>query len=185
MASSTEIRKGRVLDYQGNPHLVLDMIHRTRGRGSGWVQATLRNLRTGSSSTIKFRSNENVEFMHTEVNKLEFSYKDRNGYYFMDLETYETIEIPTEVVAPIKEFLVEGNMYDILYVDGEAIDLNLPNVVEMEIIEAPEGLRGDTASAATKAAKTESGLVIQVPLFIKTGDRVKINTTEKSYAGRV
>ena len=185
MASSTEIRKGRVLDYQGNPHLVLDMIHRTRGRGSGWVQATLRNLRTGSSSTIKFRSNENVEFMHTEVNKLEFSYQDPNGYYFMDLETYETIEIPTEVVAAIKEFLVEGNMYDILYVNGEAIDLNLPNVVEMEITEAPEGLRGDTASAATKAAKTESGLVIQVPLFIKTGDRVKINTAEKSYAGRV
>ncbi len=185
MASSTEIRKGRVLDYQGTPHLVLDMIHRTRGRGSGWVQATLRNLRTGSSSTVKFRSNETVEFMHTQVNKLEFSYQDRTGYYFMDLETYHTIEIPTGVVASIKEFLVEGNMYDILHVNGEAIDVNLPNVVEMEIIEAPEGLRGDTASAATKSAKTESGLVIQVPLFIKTGDRVKINTAEKSYGGRV
>ena len=185
MASPTEIRKNKVLDYQGVPHLVLDMIHRTRGRGSGWVQATLRNLRTGSSSTTKFRSSENVEFMHTSVNKLEFSYQDRDSYYFMDLETYETVEIPATVVASIKEFLVEGNLYDILYVNGEAIGLNLPNVVEMEITEAPEGLRGDTASAATKSATTESGLVIQVPLFIKVGNRVKINTSDKSYAGRV
>ncbi len=185
MASPTDIRKGRVLEYQGIPHLVLDMIHRTRGRGGGWVQATLRNLKTGSSSTVKFRSSENVEFMHTEVNKLEFSYQDANGYYFMNLETYHTIEIPAEVVQTLKEFLVAGNMYDILYVDGQAIDVNLPNAVEMEITEAPEGLRGDTANAATKAATTESGLVIQVPLFIKQGDRVKINTADKSYAGRV
>ena len=134
---------------------------------------------------MKFRSSENVEFMHTEVNKLEFSYDDPTGYFFMDLETYETIEIPLEVAQPIKEFLVAGNMYDILYVDGTPIDVNLPSSVEMEITEAPEGLRGDTASAATKAATTESGLVIQVPLFVKPGDRVKINTADKSYAGRV
>ncbi|MCZ6673974.1 MAG: elongation factor P [Verrucomicrobia bacterium] len=185
MASPTDIRKGRVMDYQGSPHLVLDMIHRTQGRGSGWVQASLRNLKTGSSTTVKFRSSEKVEFLHTEVNKLEFSYDDPTGYYFMDLETYDTIEIPVEMAEPIKEFLVAGNMYDLLYVDGKPIDVNLPSSVEMEITEAPEGLRGDTASAATKAATTESGLVIQVPLFVKLGDRVKINTADKSYAGRV
>lgn len=173
------------MDHQGAPHLVLDMIHRTQGRGSGWVQATLRNLKTGSSSTVKFRSNETVEFLHTEVNKLEFSYEDPAGYHFMDLETYETIDIPLEVGESKKEFLVPGNMYDILYVDGTPIDVNLPSSVEMEITEAPEGLRGDTASAATKSATTESGLVIQVPLFVKQGDRVKINTADKSYAGRV
>jgi elongation factor P len=185
MASPTDIRKGRVMDYQGTPHLVMDMLHRTQGRGSGWVQATLRNLKTGSSSTVKFRSNENVEFLHTEMNKLEFSYDDPTAYFFMDLETYETIEIPLEIGDPIKGFLVAGNMYDILYVDGTPIDVNLPTAVEMEITEAPEGLRGDTASAATKSATTESGLVIQVPLFVKPGDRVKINTSDKSYAGRV
>ncbi len=173
------------MDYHGIPHLVLDMIHRTQGRGSGWVQATLRNLKTGSSSTVKFRSSENVEFMHTEVQKLEFSYDDPSGYFFMDLETYETVEIPLEAAESIKEFLVPGNMYDLLYVDGTPIDVNLPSSVEMEITEAPEGLRGDTASAATKAATTESGLVIQVPLFVKVGDRVKINTADKSYTGRV
>lgn len=185
MASPTDIRKGRVMDYQGTPHLVLDMIHRTQGRGSGWVQATLRNLRTGSSSTVKFRSSENVDFMHTEVEKLEFSYDDPSGYFFMDLETYETVEIPLEIAESIKEFLVSGNMYDLLYVNGTPIDINLPSSVEMEITEAPEGLRGDTASAATKSATTESGLIIQVPLFVKAGDRIKINTADKSYAGRV
>lgn len=185
MASPTDIRKGRVMSYQGKPHLVLDMLHRTQGRGSGWVQATLRNLKTGSSSTVKFRSSENVEFMHTEVHKLEFSYADSNGYFFMDLETYDTIEIPAEICDSIKEFLVPTNMYDILYVDDKATDVTLPTAVEMEITEAPEGLRGDTASAATKAATTESGLVLQVPLFVKQGDRIKINTSDKSYQGRV
>jgi len=185
MPSPTDIRKGRVMEYQGTPHLVLDMLHRTQGRGSGWVQATLRNLKTGSSSTVKFRSSENVEFMHTEVHKLEFSYNDPSGYFFMDLETYDTIEIPTEIAESIKEFLVAGNMYDILYVNDKPTDVTLPNSVEMEITEAPEGLRGDTASAATKAATTESGLVLQVPLFVKQGDRIKINTSDKSYQGRV
>lgn len=185
MASPTDIRKGRVIDYHGTPHLVLDMLHRTQGRGSGWVQATLRNLKNGSSSTIKFRSSENVEFMHTEVHKLEFSYDDPTGYFFMDLETYDTIEIPVEIAESIEEFLVAGNMYDILYVNDKPIDVTLPTSVEMEIIEAPKGLRGDTASAATKAAKTESGLMLQVPLFVKQGDRIKINTSDKSYQGRV
>jgi elongation factor P len=185
MASPTEIRKGRVMDYQGTPHLVLDMQFRTQGRGSGWVQASLRNLKTGSSSTVKFRSSETVEFLQTEVHKLEFSYDDPSGYFFMNLDTYETIEIPVGIVEPVKEFLVAGNMYDILYVEGVAIDVSLPNSVEMEIVEAPQGLRGDTASAATKSATTESGLVIQVPLFVKAGDRIKINTSDKSYQGRV
>jgi len=185
MASPTDIRKGRVLDYNKVPHLVLDMIHRTQGRGSGWVQATLRNLKTGNSTTVKFRSTETIEFMHTEVHKLEFSYADQDVYSFMNLETYESIELPVEMAEDKKEFLVEGNMYNILYVDDKPIDNDLPASVEMEITEAPEGLKGDTASAATKSATTESGLILQVPLFIKQGDRVKISTADKSYMGRV
>jgi elongation factor P len=94
-------------------------------------------------------------------------------------------EIPVEIAESIKEFLVASNMYDILYVNDKPIDVTLPTSVEMEIIEAPEGLRGDAASAATKAAKTESGLMLQVPLFVKQGDRIKINTSDKSYQGRV
>lgn len=91
MASPTEIRKGRVLDYQGAPHLVLDMQHRTQGRQAGFVQVTLRNMNTGASSTNKFRSTENVEFMHTENQKLEFSYTDPDGYHFLHPETYDDI----------------------------------------------------------------------------------------------
>ncbi len=185
MASPTEIRKGRVLTYQGTPHIVLDMLHRTQGRGSGWVQATIRNLKTNSSSTVKFRSTEKVEFLHTDTQKLEYSYDDPNGYYFMDMESFETIELPRTIGDSFREFLVPANMYTILYVDDKPIDINLPNMVEMDITDAPEGLRGDTASAATKSATTETGMVLQVPLFVKPGDKIKINTTDKSYQGRV
>ena len=142
MASPTDIRKGRVLDYQGAPHLVLEMQHRTQGRQAGFVQTTLRNLQSGSTTTTKFRSTDNVEFMHTTTQKLEYSYKDAEGHHFMDLETYEDTVLPSEVIGEDDYFLVEGNTYDILLVDGKAIRLELPASVEANVIEAPEALRG-------------------------------------------
>ena len=126
MASPTDIRKGRVMNYQGAPHLVLEMLHRTQGRQAGFVQTTLRNLQSGSTTTTKFRSTDNVEFMHTTTNKLEFSYKDSDGHHFMDLESYEDTVLPSEVIGEDDNFLVEGNTYDILLIDGKALKLELP-----------------------------------------------------------
>ena len=99
MASPTDIRKGRVMVYQGAPHLVLEMQHRTQGRQAGFVQTTLRNLQSGSTTTTKFRSTDNVDFMHTTTQKLEYSYKDPDGHHFMDLETYEDTILPSEVIG--------------------------------------------------------------------------------------
>lgn len=185
MASPTDIRKGRVMDYQGAPHLVLEMLHRTQGRQAGFVQTTLRNLQSGSTTTTKFRSTDNVEFMHTTTNKLEFSYKDPDGHHFMDLESYEDTVLPSEVIGDDDNFLVEGNTYDILLIDGKALKLELPASVEATVIEAPDALRGDTAGNVLKPVTISSGLTIQVPLFIKKDDVIKISTTDRSYLGRV
>ena len=185
MASPTDIRKGRVMNYQGAPHLVLEMLHRTQGRQAGFVQTTLRNLQSGSTTTTKFRSTDNVEFMHTTTNKLEFSYKDSDGHHFMDLESYEDTVLPSEVIGEDDNFLVEGHTYDILLIDGKALKLELPASVEATVIEAPDALRGDTAGNVLKPVTISSGLTIQVPLFIKKDDVIKISTNDRSYLGRV
>ena len=185
MASPTDIRKGRVMVYHGAPHLVLEMLHRTQGRQAGFVQTTLRNLQSGSTTTTKFRSTDNVEFMHTTTQKLEFSYKDTEGHHFMDLETYEDTVLPSDIIGEDDYFLVEGNTYDILLIDGEAIRLELPASVEAKVIEAPEALRGDTAGNVLKPVTISSGITIQVPLFIKKDDVIKISTNDRSYLGRV
>lgn len=185
MASPTDIRKGRVIVYQGSPHLVLEMLHRTQGRQAGFVQTTLRNLQSGSTTTTKFRSTDNVEFLHTSTQKLEYSYKDPEGHHFMDLETYEDTVLPSEVIGEDDYFLVEGNTYDILLVDGDAVRLELPASVEAKVIEAPDALRGDTAGNVLKPVLISSGITVQVPLFIKKDDIVKISTSDRSYLGRV
>ena len=185
MASPTDIRKGKVIVYQGTPHLVLEMQHRTQGRQAGFVQTTLRSLQSGSTTTTKFRSTDSVEFMHTTTQKLEFSYKDADGHHFMDLETYEDTVLSSEMIGEDDNFLVEGNSYDILLVDGEAIRLELPASVEATVTEAPEALRGDTAGNVLKPVTISSGITVQVPLFIKKDDVIKISTSDKSYLGRV
>ena len=184
MASPTEIRKGRVMDYQGAPHLVLDMQHRTQGRQAGFVQVTLRNMNTGASTTNKFRTTETVEFMHTEQRKLEYSYKDADGYHFMDPDTYDDIIFDEAMVSEALDFMVEGKEYDITYVDDKPTSISLPASIEVKVVESPEGVRGDTASNVQKPATLETGLVVQVPLFIKEGEIIKINTESKAYVSR-
>ena len=146
MASPTDVRKGKVLNYQGTPHLVLDVQHRTQGRQAGFIQASLRNLSTGSSTSTKIRTTDSVEIMHTDMVKLEYSYKDSDGYHFMDPETFEDILLDASLVEDSKEFLVETQAYSILHVNDKPILIELPASVEMKVVESPEGIRGDTAS---------------------------------------
>jgi len=185
MASPTEIRKGRAILFQGSPHIVLEMQHRTQGRQAGFVQTTLRSLQSGSTTTTKFRSTDNVEFLHTTTQKLEYSYQDGDGFHFMDLETYEDTVLSAEMVGEDEIFLVEGNNYDILLVDDQAVRLELPSSVEVTVTEAPDALRGDTAGNVLKPVTISSGITVQVPLFIKKDDVIKVSTDDRSYLGRV
>lgn len=184
MASPTDVRKGKVLDYQGNPHLVLDVQHRTQGRQAGFMQVTMRNLNTGASTNTKIRTTDSVNILHTDHVKLEFSYVDGDGYHFMDPESFEDILLDENLVEEAKDFLVETQAYSVLHVDDKPISIELPPAIEMKVTESPEGVKGDTASNVQKPATLETGLTVQVPLFIKEGETIKVNTADRSYAGR-
>lgn len=184
MASPTDIRKGKVILYNSAPHLVLEMLHRTQGRQAGFVQVTLRNLTSGSSTTTKLRSTDSVDILMTDTRRLELSYVDQEGWHFMDPETFEDVVLQENLVEDAKNFLSEGNVVDVLFVDGEPVQVQLPASVELEVIEAPDAIKGDTSGAALKPVTVSTGLVIQTPLFIKTGERIKVSTADKGYLGR-
>ena len=184
MASPTEIRKGKVIMYQGQPCLVMEMEHRSQGRQAGFVQMTFRNLVNGSSGTAKIRSTDSVEFCHSESQKLEFSYIDEQGYHFMNPETFEDIIIAEELIEDQKPFLIENASYDIMFVNDKPVQLQLPAAVEMKVVDAPDAIRGDTAGNVQKPVTMQTGLVVQVPLFIKQGEIIRVSTSEKTYLGR-
>lgn len=184
MASPTEVRKGKVLNYQANPHLVLDVQHRTQGRQAGFMQVTMRNLNTGASTSTKIRTTDNVEIMHTDMVKLEFSYTDTEGYHFMNPVTFEDVILNESLIEDAKDFLVETQAYSILHVDDKPISIDLPASIEMKVIQSAEGVKGDTASNVQKPATLETGLTIQVPLFIKEGETIRVNIADRSYGGR-
>jgi elongation factor P len=125
-----------------------------------------------------------VEILHTDMVKLEFSYIDGDGYHFMDPETFEDVILDEGLVEDAKDFLVETQVYSILHVDDKPISIDLPTTIEMKVTESAEGVKGDTASNVQKPATLETGLSVQVPLFIKEGETIKVNTADRSYAGR-
>ncbi len=170
--------------YNGNPAVVLDVQHRTPGNLRAFVQCIIRYLNTGKSADVRFSSTEKVEIVETNRQTLEFSYKDHQGYHFMDPESYETIELNEELIADGKDYLVENLPVEVLSIEGRPVQVELPASVVMKVVESPEGVRGDTASNVQKPATVESGKVVQVPLFIKEGESIKIDTRTGNYLGR-
>lgn len=181
---ANDIRKGNVIKYNGEPHLVLETQHRTPGNLRAFVQAKLRNLRNGRSSDVRFNSTEPIEVLTTDKRILEFSYFDRGNYCFMDPDTFETLELSEELIGESKNYLVANVRAEVLYVEERPVQVVLPSSVNLKIIESADGIRGDTASNVQKPATLETGLVIQVPLFIKEGEVVKISTADGSYMSR-
>jgi elongation factor P len=184
MASANDLRKGMAIKYNGDVHVVLDMQHRTPGNLRAFVQATLRSLKSGKSSTVRFSSTEPIEIIPMTTKRIEFSYKDHSGYHFMDPETYETITLSDEFIGDAQKFLVENLACTLLLVDERPVQLELPPTVNMKIVESPPGVRGDTATNVTKPAKTETGLEIGVPLFVNEGETVRVDTRTGQYVSR-
>jgi len=172
------------IKYNGNTAMVLEVHHRTPGNLRAFVQAIIRYINTGKSADVRFGSTDKVELVEIDRKQLEFSYKDRNGYHFMDPETYETVSLQENLIGDSKDYFVENLTVQVLYAEGKPVQIELPASVNLKIVESPEGLRGDTASNVTKPAKLETGKTINVPLFIKEGETIKIDTRTGAYMGR-
>ncbi|CAN5526762.1 elongation factor P [soil metagenome] len=184
MAAANDLRKGQAIKYNGNVAIVLDVQHRTPGNLRAFVQAIIRYIGTGKSADVRFGSTDKVELVDVNRQTLEFSYKDNTGYHFMDPETYDTITLNDNLLGEAKEYLVENLKVEVLSTEGRPVQVELPSSVQLKVVEAPEGLRGDTASNVTKPAILETGKTVNVPLFIQEGELIKIDTRTGNYMGR-
>jgi elongation factor P len=172
------------INYNGDIVVVLDMQHRTPGNLRAFVQATLRSIRTGKSSDVRFSSTERLEPVPMISKKMEFSYKDGADFVFTDPENYETVTLAAELVGDAKNYLVENASVTVTFVADKAVTIELPSSVVLKVIDAPDGLRGDSANNVQKPITVETGITVQAPLFIKTGEKIKIDTRTGKYMER-
>ncbi|MGA2659276.1 MAG: elongation factor P [Verrucomicrobiota bacterium] len=184
MATANDLRRGMALNYNGDIVVVLDSQHRTPGNLRAFVQATLRSIRTGKSSDVRFSSTERLEVVPMMTRKMEFSYKDGEDFVFSDPETYETVTLSAEIVGEARNYLVENANVTVTFVEDKAVTIELPSSVVLTVADAPEGIRGDSANNVQKAVILETGITVQAPLFIKTGEKIKIDTRTGKYMER-
>lgn len=172
------------INYNGDICVVLDTQHRTPGNLRAFVQASLRSIRSGRSSDVRFSSTEKIEVVPMMTRKMDFSYKDGEDYVFSDPETYETVMLTPELVGEARNFLVENGQVTVTFVEGKAVAIELPSSVVLTVADAPEGIRGDSANNVQKSVTLETGITIQAPLFIKTGEKIKVDTRTGKYMER-
>jgi elongation factor P len=184
MATANDLRRGMAIIYNGDITVVLDMQHRTPGNLRAFVQATLRSIKTGKSSDVRFSSTERIEPVPMVTKKMEFSYKDGEDFVFTDPEDYETVTLAAELIGDAKNYLVENASVTVTFVEGKAVTVELPSSVVLTVTDAPEGIRGDSANNVQKTIIVETGITVQAPLFIKTGEKIKVDTRTGKYMER-
>jgi elongation factor P len=184
MATANDLRRGMAINYNGDISVVLAFQHRTPGNLRAFVQATLRSIRTGKSSDIRLSSTEKIEPVPMMTTKMEYSYKDGADYVFTNPENYETVTLAAELVGDDKNYLVENSEVTVTFVEEKAVSIELPSSVVLTVSDAPEGVRGDSANNVQKAVTMETGITVQAPLFIKTGEKIKIDTRTGKYMER-
>ncbi len=184
MAAANDLRKGMAIRYNGNPAIILEVQHRTPGNLRAFVQCIIRYIGTGKSADIRFSSTEKVDLVDVNRQQLDFSYADHQGYHFMDPETYETITLHKDLIGDGTDYLVENLTVEVLSLEGKPVQVMLPASVHLKVVESAEGIRGDSANNVQKPAKLETGKVINVPLFIKEGELIKVSTADGSYMSR-
>ena len=185
MLTISDIKLGTVITHSGQPYVVIAADHHKMGRGGANLKTKLRNLITGQNLEITYSGGDKAQEADLERSKANFLYKEGGKYYFMDNESYEQFELDKEVIGSPAEFLKEGLTVDVLIFEGKPVSVKLPIKVELEVKETPPGVKGDTAGAAMKTAKLETGKEIRVPLFVNQGDIIRVNTDTEEYVERV
>jgi len=184
MVPATQLRSGTLIIYNGELHRVHEVIHKTPGNLRGFVQAKMRNLRTGSMNEHRFGSTDRVEKASLDEREMEYLYSDAAGHHFMDQENYDQITLPDEVIGEQMAYLLPNTVISVDLYEGNPVGIELPNTVTLKVVETQPGMKGATASASYKPATLETGLVVNVPQFIEAGTRVKIDTREDTYLER-
>ena len=185
IASTADFRNGLVLDMDGALFRIVEFQHVKPGKGAAFVRTKLKNVETGQVVDKTFRAGEKVEEAILEHRKMQFLYLDGENYVFMDMENYEQVTVGPDVVGDSASFLVENQELSVFLRNGKAVTLELPAAVVLAVTKADPGLKGDTTSGATKPVTLETGLVVQVPLFVEEGDTLKIDTRSARYIERV
>ena len=180
---ATQMRPGMVIKFKDDLHLVFSVEHRTPGNLRAFIQAKLRNIRTGSMFVERFRSPDPIDRVHVDEIKMEFLYNDGDEYYFMD-DKFEQTMLTRDTLGDAVEFLLPNLTIGVSFHDGKAVGIELPTVVEMTVVETEPGIKSATASSVTKPAKTETGLIVQVPPFINEGEKIRVDTAEGAYMSR-
>jgi elongation factor P len=184
MIAATQLRPGMVVKFNNQLHTVFSMVHRTPGNLRGFVQAKMRNIRSGSMIEHRFSSEDKVERVSLEEQEMEYMYDDGDSYYFMNTENFEQMHLSKEMLGDGVWYLIPQLKVNVEFYEGKAISVELPPSVEMTIKDTEPSLKGASVSNVTKPATTETGLVVQVPPFIGTGERIRVNTTDGSYLER-
>ncbi|HEY3674693.1 MAG TPA: elongation factor P [Candidatus Tumulicola sp.] len=184
MISSNDLRNGVTVVVDGHLWTVIEFLHVKPGKGSAFVRTRLKNVRTGTTLERTFRAGEKLERATVDNRQMQMLYNDADGYHFMDQETFENVTLQRDLIGGPADFLKDGSVVDVQLHDGVAIGVDLPPHVELKVIETDPGFKGDTATNATKAAKIETGATVQVPLFVETGNIIRIDTRDRRYIGR-
>ena len=178
------MRPGMIIKHKDQLHLVFKVEHRTPGNLRAFIQAKLRNIRTGAMFEERFRSADAIEKVVVDEISMEFLYNDGDDYYFMNPVDYEQTVLKGSTLGDAIEYLTPNLQIKVSYHDGQAVGIDLPASVELTVVETEPGLKSATASSVSKPAKTETGLVVQVPAFINEGEKIRVDTSEGAYLSR-
>jgi len=185
MATTADLRNGMVIRFNGELHRIEEYIHRTPGNLRAFVQAKLRNMKNGRVTETRFRSGEELEEVRVEQKEFQYLFHDGTSFQFMDKKSYEQMPVDEKALGNGYQFLKEGETVQLLMVGMDIVGAELPYKVDLKVVETVPGVRGDTATGATKPATTETGATVNVPLFINEGDTIRVDTRTGQYLERV
>ena len=181
---ATQLRPGMIIKHNNDLHSVFSVDHRTPGNLRAFIQAKLRNLRTGAMFEHRFRSPDPIEKINVDEVEMEFLYSDGDNFYFMDTSNYEQTHLTRDILGDAVDYLTPNLPIRVEFFDGKAVGIELPQTVDLTVVETEPGLKSATASSVTKPAKTETGLVVYVPPFINQGEKIRVDTSEGAYLSR-
>jgi translation elongation factor P len=182
--SSNDFRVGLTIEVDGSPFKVIEHLHVKPGKGAAFVRTKLKNLLTGNTMERTFRAGESVPEAQVEKAEMQYTYQEENDYVFMNMTTFEEERIPTGIVGDTSKYLRVGQDVSVTKWNGKPIEVEVPTTMTLEVVETDPGVRGNTAQGGSKPAKLETGVTIQVPLFIEVGEKIKVDTRTGTYLSR-